>query len=141
MLPQTPSEPLDFLAAEQAWHMPVHAALQHTPSTQNPLPHWLDAVQAPPLPTLPAHWPPEQNEPDTQSESPAQDVLHAVVLHTYGAQVEMAPATHAPVPLQVAATVCDPAAHDAPEQTVPELYFRHAPAPSQTPSDPQLAAP
>ncbi len=141
MLPQTPFEPLPFLAAEQAWHRPVHAALQHTPSTQNPLPHWLDVVQAPPRPTLPAHWPPEQNEPDTQSVSPAQDVLQAVVLHTKGEQVDVAPATQAPVPLQVAATVCDPPAHDAAEQRVPDAYFRHAPAPSQTPSEPQLVAP
>ncbi len=33
-LPQVPSAPPPFLAALQAWHLPVHAVLQHTPSTQ-----------------------------------------------------------------------------------------------------------
>lgn len=32
--PQVPSVPLPFLAAEQAWHNPVQAELQQTPSTQ-----------------------------------------------------------------------------------------------------------
>jgi hypothetical protein len=32
--PQVPFEPEPFLAAVQAWHAPVQAALQHTPSTQ-----------------------------------------------------------------------------------------------------------
>jgi hypothetical protein len=34
MTPQEPSEPLPFFAAVHAWHVPVHAELQHTPSAQ-----------------------------------------------------------------------------------------------------------
>src|SRR5262245_16316387 len=36
-LPQTPSEPLAFLAARQVLQVPLQALLQHTPSTQKPL--------------------------------------------------------------------------------------------------------
>ena len=41
MLPQTPSEPLPFFAAVQAWHVPLHTVLQQTPSVQKPLPQSL----------------------------------------------------------------------------------------------------
>jgi hypothetical protein len=34
MLPQVPFAPEPFLAALQAWQVPLHAVLQHTPSTQ-----------------------------------------------------------------------------------------------------------
>jgi hypothetical protein len=34
--PQTPSLPCPFFAAVQAWHVPLHAELQQTPSAQNP---------------------------------------------------------------------------------------------------------
>ena len=50
---QVPTEP----ETSQAWHCPPQALLQHTPSTQLPLPHWLDAVQAPPLPFFGTHAP------------------------------------------------------------------------------------
>jgi hypothetical protein len=33
--PHWPLAPLSFSAAEHAWHGPVHAELQQTPSTQN----------------------------------------------------------------------------------------------------------
>ena len=33
-LPHVPLEPLPFLAALQAWHAPLQAVSQHTPSTQ-----------------------------------------------------------------------------------------------------------
>src|SRR5262249_49930690 len=45
---------------------------------------------------------------------------------------------HVPVPLHVPWVVCVPAEHDAKTQTVPDTYFRHAPAPSQVPSRPQV---
>jgi hypothetical protein len=35
-------------ATLQASHAPSQAVLQHTPSTQLPLPHWLAAPHAPP---------------------------------------------------------------------------------------------
>jgi hypothetical protein len=36
-------------AAEQAWQVPVHAPLQHTPSTQKPLAHWSVALHVAPF--------------------------------------------------------------------------------------------
>jgi hypothetical protein len=38
------------------------------------------------------------------------------------------------------ATVCAPAVHESVPQTVPAAYLRQAPAPSQAPSSPQVAA-
>jgi hypothetical protein len=48
MLPQAPEAPPVF-AAEQAWQLPPHAVLQHTPSTQLPELHSLPAVHMEPL--------------------------------------------------------------------------------------------
>jgi hypothetical protein len=45
-----------------------------------------------------------------------------------------------PLPLQVAAGVATPAAHEASRQGVPEGWLRQAPAPLQVPSVPQLVA-
>ena len=41
----------------QASHAPPHAVLQHTPSTQLPLPHWLVAEHVAPLDILGTHAP------------------------------------------------------------------------------------
>jgi hypothetical protein len=41
----------------QAWHVPPHAALQHTPSTHSPLVHSRPAAQAVPLAFFAAHVP------------------------------------------------------------------------------------
>lgn len=49
MGPQSPSIPPPFFAAEHAWHAPVQALLQQTPSTQLPVVHSLPAVQVAPL--------------------------------------------------------------------------------------------
>jgi hypothetical protein len=46
VLAQVPALP----ATLQAWQLPVHALLQHTPSTQLPLAHWLAMAHATPLP-------------------------------------------------------------------------------------------
>ena len=48
VVPQTPSKPEPFLAALQAWQVPVQADPQHTPSTQYPLPQSLAARQVRP---------------------------------------------------------------------------------------------
>jgi hypothetical protein len=42
------------------WHVPPHAALQHTPSTHCPLVHWLAAVQADAFAFFGVQVPPEQ---------------------------------------------------------------------------------
>jgi hypothetical protein len=45
----------------QAWHCPVQAWLQHTPSAQlSPVWHSADAVQTPPRGTRGMHWLPAQ---------------------------------------------------------------------------------
>ena len=48
MTPQYPLEPEPFLAAEHAWHRPVHGASQQNPSTQYVLAHCEPDVQAAP---------------------------------------------------------------------------------------------
>jgi hypothetical protein len=50
---QLPTDP----ETSQAWHCPPHELLQQTPSTQLPLPHWLAAVHALPLPFFGTHAP------------------------------------------------------------------------------------
>jgi hypothetical protein len=50
---QVPTAP----ARLHAWHVPLHAALQHTPSTHFPELQVLPAVHAAPLASLAAHTP------------------------------------------------------------------------------------
>lgn len=140
MGPHAPSAPAPFLAAEQPWQSPVQAVLQHTESTQLPLAHSVPFVHAPPFPIFPEHWPPEQ-KPLAQSASTVQVVLQAVAPHTNGAQGVVAPVVQVPAPLQAAAKVCEPDAHDGAPQAVPPAYLRQAPAPLQAPSLPHVAAP
>jgi hypothetical protein len=81
---------------------------------------------------------PQQATP-SQSAVVVQLALHAVAPHTYGAQEVVAPATHEPAPLQVAAAVLVAPRHDAEPQRVPDGQFRHAPA-LQLPSVPHVEA-
>jgi hypothetical protein len=74
------------LAALHAWHVPSHALSQQKPSTQLPLMHCDDDVQA-----LPLAWSGWQllslvrhQDVATQPPSLAQLVPHAEPLHTYG---------------------------------------------------------
>jgi hypothetical protein len=60
MLVQVPSEP----ARLQASQAPAQAVLQHTPSTQLPLAHWVPAEHAVPLGRFATQTPPLQLEPD-----------------------------------------------------------------------------
>jgi hypothetical protein len=71
-------------ATSHAWHCPAQAALQHTPSTQKPEPHWSEAAQLAPFPRLGAQMPAEQKFPAAQSESTAQSPRQAVAPQTYG---------------------------------------------------------
>jgi hypothetical protein len=68
-----------------AWHCPPHAALQHTPSTQNPEPHCAPLVQAWPLVNELTHvcgvTAVSHSAGDTQSVSAAHVVPHVVPLH------------------------------------------------------------
>lgn len=56
---QVPSVP-PVREAEHALQVSVHALWQQTPSTQNPLPHWLAAAQALPVARTGTQLPPEQ---------------------------------------------------------------------------------
>jgi hypothetical protein len=87
-------------AAEHAWQGPVQAALQQTPSTQLPLPHWLLLPHAAPI-ALSASQAPVfrlQNAEDTQSLSNAQIERHCDAPHRKGAQGLVPVALHAPRP-------------------------------------------
>ena len=44
-------------ATSQAWHWPLHAWLQQTPSAQDPLAHSFPAPQARPSVFFATHWP------------------------------------------------------------------------------------
>ena len=57
MLPQSPSAPPPFFAAEHAWQIPAQSWLQHTPSAQLPSVHWDGDVQAAPVASRGTHWP------------------------------------------------------------------------------------
>jgi hypothetical protein len=98
-----------------AVHAPWQAVLQQTPSTQNPLEHWLLAEHASPLANVTAkHLPPWQEKPGTQSVSTLQDVAHSLPLHdAYGLQLPapgiMGDPTHDPWPLHMLAGVTTPA--------------------------------
>jgi hypothetical protein len=73
----TPSVP-PVSAAEHAWHAPVHAVSQQSPSAQKPLAHWSVALHAVPLVPFGTHALPEQKEPATHAVSFAHDVRQAL---------------------------------------------------------------
>jgi hypothetical protein len=112
MLLQVPSVP-PVSAAAHASHDPLHALLQQKPSTQLPLPHWLDAVQRAPLALL--HIPPVvQPKPGRQSAGVTHDIAHETPLHGYGEQSRVAGDAGAqpPRPSQCRWRVTTCAAHD-----------------------------
>jgi hypothetical protein len=55
-LVQVPAEP----ETSQAWHCPLQAVAQHSPSMHVPLAHWVAAPQAPPFARSGAHTPAAQ---------------------------------------------------------------------------------
>jgi hypothetical protein len=67
----------------QAAHWSPHAALQQTPSTQNPEAHWSATVQGAPSASRDVHLPPGAHQsPVTQSASLPHDARHAVAPQT-----------------------------------------------------------
>src|SRR5207249_4336521 len=101
-------------------HCPVHALLQHTPSTQNPEVHWFAAPHVAPRPSFGWHTPPPQKCPAVQSPSTVHPPAHAVpaVLHVSGAQSTVITVGHDPAPVQLAESVATPLLHDAARQPV-----------------------
>src|SRR6185312_2952783 len=70
-----------------AWHWPLHAELQQTPSTQCMLEHCASAVQLRPLPSRPHDMLTQVLEPEHCVESAQGGPKHCVAsLHLYGAQ-------------------------------------------------------
>jgi hypothetical protein len=121
--------------------VPVQVVLQQTPCSHRPELHSAALPHAPPsgfLPQLPF----TQVSGGTQFVSLAQMTRHLPSLpHANGAHDSPAGGTHAPLPSQRDAAVSVDPIHDGGLHTEPDAYFRHAPAPSQTPSVPQPAMP
>jgi hypothetical protein len=75
-------------------------------------------VQVAPFPILVWHVPPQQKSPTMQSPSREQVVLHAFVPQTKGEQVVVVCDGQVPLPLQEAALIWVPEAHDDMRQFV-----------------------
>jgi hypothetical protein len=77
----------------------------------------------------------------TQSALLAQLVLQFVAPQMYGLHERSMPAGQVPLASQRPATRSAPFMHESIPHTVPTAYLRQAPAPSQKPSSPHVAAP
>jgi hypothetical protein len=133
-MPCVPARPHDR-------QMPLHSVLQQVPCSQMPELHSAAVVQAPPSGFLP--------------QLVAMQVLGAVHSSSFEHTVWQAPFApqmngahdcvtgvgHLPSASQRDASVIVDPAHDAGEQVEPTGYLRQAPAPSHTPSRPQVSTP
>jgi hypothetical protein len=134
---QTPALP----ASAHDWQRPVQAVMQQVPWAQMPVLQSLSAAQLAPSGCLP-QVPFMQLAPVVQSASLVQLVLHwPPGPQTNGAHDWGRVAPQAPLPSQRPANVSVEPLHPGLEQVTPATYFSQAPAPSQNPSVPQLAAP
>jgi len=110
-----------------------------------PLLHSAFAAHAPPLSFFTAHAPDAQKYPDMQWELSAHVVRHALVPHTYGSQSSVEIIGHdGPVPVQLAARVPTPLAHDAAlhstETGLNESFGHPLTMPLQTSATSQMSA-
>jgi hypothetical protein len=125
----------------QVTHAPVHAMLQHTPSTQKPDKHPSLFSQSAPLMLLP-------QEPATHwcSEEHCESVVHLLAQRlvlgsqVYGGQGCDLASEQLPSPSQVRMSSTESAWQVPSLHTVPRGYFRQPPLPSQVPSRPQAPA-
>jgi len=127
-VPLTPT----LSAAEQAWHVPLHAVLQQKPSTQLPLLHWLPVpVQAELCAFFGVHVVPAQYAVETQSASIAQVAVQALPLHRKGAQAVVPVDVQMALALQSCALVNVVPEHEAAAQllsgSVSVLTLEHVP--------------
>jgi hypothetical protein len=118
-----------------AWHVPVQAVLQQTPSTQKPEVHWRPDVQAAPLPDFRMQPVEPQYALASQSVWSTQLVRHAapVAAHLYGRQlvVVFGAQTLVVVPEQVLAEYNVEPMHAAPQSlwgSVPASAWLQAPS-------------
>ena len=115
--------------------------MQQIPCAQKPELQSASAEQPAPIGFLP-QLPFRQLFPLVQSALPVQLVLHAAPdPHTYGTHDWAGVAWQVPLPSQRPANVNDEPLHPALEQMTLVTYFSQAPAPSQLPSVPHVAAP
>lgn len=97
-------------STSQASHAPVHAELQHTPSTQAPVPHSSVALQRSPAAFTGEHTPALHQCPAAQSLATAHVPAQASAPHVNGAHGCACAGGHAPAPSQLAASVAVPSA-------------------------------
>ena len=133
---QLPSLP----GTAQLLQVPVQVVLQQAPCWQMPELQSSGPAHLPPSGRLP-QLPLLQELGGVQSASAVQLVLHAPVPHTKGSHGCPAVGVHRPAPSQRNASVMVEPEHDGSLQTTPAGYFRHAPAPLQTPSVPHEETP
>lgn len=120
---------------------PSHAVLQHVPCWHIPELHSAAAVQAPPSGFFP-----QLVAMHVLGAAHSSSFEHTIwqmplVPHAYGSHGCVTAVGHLPSASQRAASVIVDPVHEAGAHVVPTGYLRHAPAPSQTPSRPQLAMP
>jgi hypothetical protein len=126
--------------SEHDMHVPVHAVWQHTPWAQIPLAQSAPAMHAAPsgsLPQLPAL----HTLPAEQSALLVHAARQLPALHVNGTQDSEAPGAHVPMPSQRPPSASVDPLQIWLLQAVPGAYSRHAPAPLQNPSVPQLVMP
>jgi hypothetical protein len=111
---QVPADP----AASQASHWPPQAALQQTPSTQNPLAHWPAAPQGVPLAPFGVQTPAEHHWPAAHWSSAVQSPLQAVAPQVNAPQSRVWTAAQLPVPAQRASSLATPDVQEAARHTV-----------------------
>jgi hypothetical protein len=127
-------------ASAHDWQVPLHAESQQTPCAQKPDRHSPPTPQATPA----AFWaqlPPMQVNGGTQSASTVQVLRQAPAPQAYGSHMDVVAVWQVPLPLHERVEVSVEPAQVAAAHCVPEAYTRHAPAPLQEPSVPQVDAP
>ena len=108
-------------AALQASHWPVQAVSQHTPSTQCPFAHCVDAPQAAPSARLGTQMPPEQNDVEAQLASVVQSPSQRVPARRQPTPPHACCCSgpQEPLPWHVDGNVATPSAQAAARQFVP----------------------
>jgi hypothetical protein len=146
-LPATGVHAPTLPATSHASHWPVHASLQQTPSTQNPLTQAPFVPHASPGVSVPWHTPPVQNAPGAQPVVAvhAAGQLSDVPVHVYGEHVGLPvyPAGATPqVPSAGAPTACAQTSHEpeqgesqhTPSTQLPVEHSRHLPRRQSAPA-------
>jgi hypothetical protein len=124
--------------AEQARQAPAQTPSQQTPSTQWPDVHCDPEVQDQPTGQRGTHTGRWQYAPGAQSASAAHDAPHRVPPGAQGKGKQLLPLERQwPTPSHWPVTCAPPRQAGVPHET-PGSWWRHAPAPSQKPSSPQV---